>query len=199
MDSMNPRLFSLLLLWFVLVYPAASFLHAAPTQPGTYQKWNGEIDEVIVRVPFRADDFRDILVEPFDLTRVAVPERQGESGKAVAAGLPALKPAFMEELQSNLRRRTPASGAPARALVVRIHVVKADPGTRFPAFGDLQANSAKLAVRGELVDRTTNRTLLLFKQERWSGVVTIGKNSNQLLADAARLIGHDVAELISAF
>ncbi|MBA3350933.1 MAG: hypothetical protein H0U23_00655 [Blastocatellia bacterium] len=195
---MNSRRFSLLLA-FVLACPAASILHAAPTQPGTYQKWKGEIDEVVVRIPFRADDFQDIQVEPFDLTRVAVPERQGESGPAVAAGLPALKPAFMEGLQSNLRRRTPASGAPARALVVRIHVVKADPGTRFPAFGDLKANAAKLAVTGELVDPTTNRTLIVFKQERWSGVVTIGKNSSQLLADAARLIGHDVAELISAF
>lgn len=195
---MNSRRFSLLL-WFVLACPGASILQAAPIQPGSYQKWKGEIDEVVVRVPFRADDFQDIQVEPFDLTRVAVPERQGESGPAVAAGLPALKPAFMEGLQTNLRRRTPASGAHARALVVRIHVVKADPGTRFPAFGDLQANAAKLAVRGELVDATTNRTLVAFKQERWSGVVRIGKTSSQLLADAARLLGHDVAELVSAF
>ncbi|MEO7165835.1 MAG: hypothetical protein ABI787_03000 [Spartobacteria bacterium] len=195
---MNSRRISFLL-WFVLACPAASIIHAAPTQPGIYQKWNGEIDEVTVRAPFRADDFQDILVEPFDLTKVAVPQRQGESGPAVAAGLTSLKPAFMEELRQNLRRRTPPSGAPARALVVRIHVVKADPGTRFPAFGDLQANSARLTVRGELVDRATNRTLVAFKHTRWSGVVTIGKNSSQLLADSARLIGHDVAELISAF
>ena len=49
------------------------------------------------------------------------------------------------------------------------------------------------------MDQTTNRTLIVFKQGRWSGVVRIGKTSSQLLADAARLIGHDVAELISAF
>ncbi|MDQ3545365.1 MAG: hypothetical protein M3429_02425, partial [Verrucomicrobiota bacterium] len=100
---MNVRRLSLFFS-LAMALPTASALADTPTAPGTYQNWKGEIDEVVVQVPFRADDFRDILVEPFDLTRVAVPERQGESRPAVVAGLPGLKSAFMEGLQSHLRR-----------------------------------------------------------------------------------------------
>lgn len=177
----------------------APTVSANSTEPGTYRHWKGEIDHVVVNRSFRADDYQDIQVEPLDITRTVVPERKGESRPATIALLPSLKPAFMDGLQKNLRRRTPASGAAGKVLVIRVHLTKADPGTRSPEFGDVKANAAKLAVSGEVIDPAANLVLIQFTQERWSGVITIGKTSAQLLEDAARMIGVDVAHLISAF
>ena len=140
----------------------------------------------------------------FSLTQFAgpiflVPERKGESRSATIAVFPSLKSAFMDGLQKDLRRRSPASGSAGKVLLIRVHLTKADPGTRFPQFGDFQANAAKLAVSGEVIDPATNLILIEFKQERWSGVISIGKTSAQLLQEAARLIGSDVAHMISEF
>ncbi|MEO5717378.1 MAG: hypothetical protein ABIR29_02275 [Chthoniobacterales bacterium] len=195
---MNARSFCLLLS-VVLAIGTTSVLFAAPAEPGTYRNWKGEIDEVVVNRPFRADDYQDIVVEPLDITKVTVPQRKGESRPATIALLPSLKTAFMDGLQKNLRRRTPVSRAAGKALVIRVHLTKADPGTRNPDFGDFQANAAKLAVSGEVIDPASNLVLIQFKQQRWSGVVSIGKTSAQLLEDAARMIGTDVAHLISAY
>lgn len=183
--------------WLFLL-ASVSTLSASPG-PGIYSHWKGEIDSVVVHHSFRADDFQDIVVEPLDVSQVVIPERSGESPSAIAALLASLKPAFLEGMQKNLRHRTITPGHAPKSLVIRIHLLKADPGTRNPKFGDLKSNAAKLAVRGEVVDPATGVALLEFKQERWSGVVTIGKNSGELLQDAAKLIGHDIADLISAF
>ena len=195
---MNARRFSVLLS-FVIAVATAPRLAAAPTAPGAYRNWRGEIDQVVVNHSFRADDYQDIQVDPLDITNVTVPERKGESRPATIAVLPSLKSAFMDGLQKDLRRRKPASGSAGKVLLIRVHLTKADPGTRFPQLGDFKANSAKLAVSGEVIDPAANLILVEFKQERWSGVVSIGKTSAQLLQDAARLIGTDVAHLISEF
>ena len=195
---MNARRFSVLLSLMIVVATAPR-LAAAPTAPGAYRNWRGEIDQVVVNHSFRADDYQDIQVDPLDITNVTVPERKGESRPATIAVLPSLKSAFMDGLQKDLRRRKPASGSAGKVLLIRVHLTKADPGTRFPQLGDFKANSAKLAVSGEVIDPAANLILVEFKQERWSGVVSIGKTSAQLLQDAARLIGTDVAHLISEF
>ncbi len=197
LGNMNPLRFSLL---FSLVMTARtmSLPAAPPMTPGSYRDWNGKIDEVVVKRSFRADDYADIQVAPLDITKVTVPERKGESRAAIEALLPSLKPAFMEGLQKNLRRRTKAS-ASGKVLLIRVHLTKADPGTRSPGFGDFKGHAAKLAVRGEVIDRATHRTLIEFKQERWAGLGSITKNAGQLFDEAARAIGADVARLISAF
>ena len=196
--AMNAQSFSLFLSLAIAV-AVAPILSANPTEPGTYRHWNGDIDQVVVNRPFRADDYQDIQVEPLDITRTAVPERTGESRAATIALLPSLKPAFMDGLQKNLRRRPPVSGSARKVFIIRVHLTKADPGTRSPQFGDVQANAAKLAVSGEVIDPATNLVLIEFKQERWAGLVSIGKTSTQLLEEAARMIGTDLAHLISAF
>jgi len=187
------------LLSSVMALAIATTLSADPTAPGTYRHWDGEIDQVVVNRAFRADDYQDIHVEPLDITKTAVPDRKGESRPATLALLPSLKPAFMDGLQKNLRRRTPASSAAGKVLVIRVRLTKADPGTRSPEFGDIKANAAKLAVSGEVIDPASNLILIQFQQERWAGVISIGKTSGQLLEEAARMIGTDVAHLISAF
>lgn len=172
---------------------------AAPTEPGTYRDWKGEIDEVVVNCAFRADDYQDIQVEPLDVAKVTVLERPGESRAAIEAILPSLKSAFMEGLKKELRPRAPASGAVAKELLIRVRLTKADPGWRSTRFGDFHAKAAKLAVSGEVIDRASNRTLLQFQQERWAGLASVEKNSAQLFEEAARRIGADVALLISAY
>ena len=65
---MNARSFSLLLS-LVTAFAIVPILSANPTEPGTYRHWKGEIDQVVVNRPFRADDYQDIQVEPLDITR----------------------------------------------------------------------------------------------------------------------------------
>src|ERR1041385_2503944 len=93
----------------VMALAIAPTLSADPTAPGTYRHWDGDIDQVVIISAFRADDYQDIHVEPLDITKTAVPDRKGESRPATLALLPSLKPAFMDGLQKNLRRRSPAS------------------------------------------------------------------------------------------
>lgn len=50
-----------------------------------------------------------------------------------------------------------------------------------------------------MIDPAANVVLIEFKQERWSGVISVGKTSAQLFEEAARMIGTAVAHLISAF
>lgn len=191
------RLFLLSSLVIVLFLAPTS--SAALTEPATYRNWDGDVDWVIVNRAFRADDYQEIIVEPLDLSKVVVPEGKGENPAAILALLPSLKPAFLKGMQENLRRREPLSGAPQKALVIRVRLTKADPGTRAPAFGDIKANAAKLEVSGDVIDLASGTVFVSFQQERWSGLITIGKNSGQLLQDAAALIGADIGRLISSF
>lgn len=193
---MNAR--TLFLLISIAGIATGSALSADRETPLTHRRWKGDIDEVLVHRSFQADDYQDIQVEPLDVRNVEVPERKGESRREVAQLLPSLKAAFMEGLQKNLRGRGQAA-ASGKVLLIRVHLVKADPGTRSPRLGDFKGHAAKLAVRGEVIDRGTGRVLLEFKQERWAGLGTITKNAGQLFDEAARMIGGDVARLISSF
>ncbi len=63
-----------------------------------------------------------------------------------------------------------------------VHEPEARPGARSTQFGDFQANAAKLAVSGEVIDPAANLILIEFKQELWAGVISIGKTSAQMEA-----------------
>jgi len=40
--------------------------HSAPTTPGKYTEWDGEMDELEVVTTFKLADYESIVVEPFD-------------------------------------------------------------------------------------------------------------------------------------
>ncbi len=176
----------------------------APTSPGNYRDWKGDIDEVSILQTFRADDYRDILVESFESKGVELPDKTDNTYKAVSSALESIKPAFMEGLQKKLRAKTPLAAEgrkPAgNALLIRVRLTKVDPGSQAARyFGGFGAGAVKIAMVGEVIDAHSHRTLVKFTQERRSAFGAFGGGYGELFARTARQIGGDVATLINAF
>lgn len=174
----------------------------AATTKGIYRNWKGEIDEVTVVQPFRADSYRDIIVEPLDNTGLHLPNLGTKQNEEVRSALKAIKPSFLDGLRNNLRNRNAAAPrTAAQAFVIRTYLVAIDPGSEnkryFLGFG---AGAVKISLRGEIFESQSHRTLVRFQQERRSAVGSFGGTGfSELCARTARQIGADVAALINAF
>jgi hypothetical protein len=173
------------------------------TTPGTYRNWNGDVDEVTILQPFHLDAYNDIAVESFDTAGIILPSPKDNTHEAVRSALGPLKPAFIAGFQENLRRR-PGGANPARGkgqtLVIRVRLTKFDPGSQaaryFASFG---AGAVKIEMVGEIIDASSRKTLIRFKQERRSGFGVFGGSYSALFTRTARQIGGDVADLLNAF
>lgn len=172
------------------------------TAPGTYRDWGREVDNVTIVETFHLDGYSDIAVESFDTSKVVLPDPKENTYAAVRSAMGTIKAAFLEGFQRNLRQKpgtNPVRGK-GRALVVRIHVTKMDPGSQaaryFVSFG---AGAVKVEMSGEVVDVASRKTLLRFTQERRSGVGGFGGGYGELFDRTARQIGGDVAFLLNAF
>ncbi len=66
-------------------------------------------------------------------------------------------------------------------------------------WGGFGAGAVKIAMAGEIVDSSTQKTLLLFVQERRSGFGAFGGGYRELFERTARQLGGDVAAAINAF
>ncbi len=166
--------------------------------PGTYQDWNGDIDEVTILQPIQGTAYNEIRVESFDVSGVKLPSASDNTYAAVQSAFRMIKPSFIEGLESKLRK----NGAnPGRGkLIIRARVTKADPGSQAARYwGGFGAGAVKVAVVGEIVDAGTNKTLVRFKQERRSGFGAFGGGYNELFVRTARQIGGDIASLVNAF
>jgi hypothetical protein len=173
------------------------------TTPGTYRDWNGDIDEVTILQPLHLDAYNDIAVEAFDISKVPLPNPKENTYEAVRSALNALKPAFLEGFQKNLRRKSggqnPVRGK-GQTLVVLVRLTKADPGSQAARYwGGFGAGAVKIEMTGEFVDAASRRVLVRFKQERRSGFGMFGGGYGELFARTARQIGGDVADLLNAF
>ena len=173
------------------------------TLPGKYLDWNGDVDEVTILQSFRLDAYNDIAVESFSTAGVILPSPKDNTYEAVRSALGLIKPAFIEGFQNNLRRK-PGGANPARGkgrtLVIRARLTKLDPGSQaaryFAGFG---AGAVKIEMTGDVVDASSGKTLIRFKQERRSGFGAFGGGYTELFTRTARQIGGDVADLLNAF
>jgi hypothetical protein len=73
---MKIRIYAVVPALAILLLPCASFARgkAAPTAPGKYKDWNGEVDELEIVAPFKLSDFDHIIVEPLDISATPLPE-----------------------------------------------------------------------------------------------------------------------------
>jgi hypothetical protein len=205
-EMITNRSFAFCFLIIISLPLAADAASPPGTAPGAYHDWAGEIDQVVIIQPFHADNYRDIAVESFDSTGVQLPDRNDNTYEAVHSALQAIKPAFMEGLQNNLRPRAASQATAdlvrgkAQALVIRSRLTKVDPGSQAARYWvGYGAGAVKIDISGEIIDHASNKTLVTFKQERRSGVGVFGGGYGALFARTARQIGADVARLINAF
>jgi hypothetical protein len=181
----------------------ASAAAKGATTPGVYRDWNGDIDEVAILQSFRLDTYNNIVVESFDVTKVTLPNPKENTYEAVRTALNSLKPAFIEGFQKDLRRKAGAANTArgkGQTLVVRARVTKFDPGSQAARYwGGFGAGAVKIEMTGEIVDASSRKTLIRFKQERRSGFGMFGGGYGKLFTRTARQIGGDIADLLNAF
>ncbi|HEV2842771.1 MAG TPA: DUF4410 domain-containing protein [Chthoniobacterales bacterium] len=173
------------------------------TTPGTYRDWNGDLDEVTIIQPFRLDTYNDIAVESFDVAGVVLPNPNENTYEPVRSALSSIKPAFIQGLLQNLRRKPGAANAPrgkGETLVIRARLLKVDPGSQAARYWiRFGAGAVRIEMLGEVIDARSRKVLLRFRQERRSGVGVLGGGYSELFDRTARQIGGDVAELLNAF
>ena len=184
--------------------PEAVAARKDSSAPGTYRDWNGDIDEVTILQPFDAATYESIAVETFDTAGVPLPNPNDNTYAAVQRAIRVIKPAFMAGLGESARRKIDASNlrgtGKGRILLIRARVIKLDPGSQaaryFFSFG---AGAVKIAMAGEIIDGSTKKTLVRFKQERRSAVGLLGGGYEALFTRTARQIGDDIGGLVNAF
>ena len=180
----------------------ATAARKAATAPGTYRDWNDDIDEVTILQPFNAAGYDAIAVESFDTAGIALPNPKDNTYPAVQAAIRLLKPAFMAGLEQNAQRKMDANnprGGKGRTLVIRARVIKLDPGSRAARYWLPGAGAVKIGMAGEIIDGSSKKTLVRFKQERRSAVGMFGGAYEELFTRTARQIGEDIAGLVNAF
>lgn len=199
MNARNIVLFCLVLVNLALV-PAAPAASKGATTPGTYQDWNGDIDEVTILQPFSAASYTAIAVESFDTAGVALPNPKDNTYAAVQNALRAIKPAFMSGLERTARRKVGPAAGRGRTLIIRARLTKVDPGSQAARYwAGFGAGAVKIEMRGEILDASSKKVLVRFRQERRSGFGAFGGGYEELFKRTAHQIGEDVGGLVNAF
>jgi hypothetical protein len=190
----------------LLALPGAAFAKhkgEAPTTPGKYTDWDGEMDQLEVVATFKLADYDRILVEPLDTSGVELPDIKdntyapvkrvlAEAATPLAAGLSELSPP--DVLIGRLGK--PEGGA----LVIHAKVVKMDPGSQAARYwAGFGAGAAKTGIAGEVRDSRTGQILLRFQQERRSAVGSYGGGYEDLLNRNLWTIGKDLANVLQHF
>jgi hypothetical protein len=177
----------------------------APTAPGKYTDWNGEVDELEIVEPFKLADYDRIVVEPFDTSETPLPEEKDNTYTPVKNVLASVTPPFVEGLSGDLAKPPAEVGeagkkAEAGALVVRGKVFEMDPGSKAARYwAGFGAGAARTGIEGEVVDARTGTVLLRFHQERRSGVGMLGGDYEKLMQRNLRTIGADLAGVLQHF
>ncbi|HTG34174.1 MAG TPA: DUF4410 domain-containing protein [Thermoanaerobaculia bacterium] len=194
----------------LLAFPgAAAFAKdkkpAAPTTPGKYTEWGGEIDELEVVAPFRLAEYSHIAVEPFDNSETPLPDADDNSYAPAKAVLAKAAHSFTEGLSESLPKLQAAVTEPGKeagpgTLVVRGKVTTMDPGSKAARYwGGFGAGAARTEISGEVVDAGSGKVLLRFLQERRSGWGLFGGDYEKLMNRNLRAIGEDLAGALTHF
>jgi hypothetical protein len=191
----------------LLILPATTALarkNPAPTTPGKYTDWDGEMDELEVVSTFRLADYGSILVETFDTSSTPLPKRNDNTYAPVQYVLAHATLPFTDGLASLLRMPV-AAGEPGRRgeageLHVRGKVTEMDPGSQAARYwAGFGAGAARTEITGEVVDGETGAVLLRFRQERRSGVGALGGGYGELMDRNLITIGEDLGNVLRHF
>jgi len=198
------RLFLAFVVLTVVALPAsARRKNEAPTAPGKYSEWNGEIDELEVVQRFKLADYSKVVVQPFDTKDTPLPGKDDNTYAAVKGVLAAPAGPFTQGLSGELGDRVAVSQGSEggeKTLLVRGKVASMEPGSRAKRFwGGFGAGAASGGLEGEVVDAATGQVLLRFKQERRSALGPLAGDYVELMNRNLVTIGQDLAGVLKAF
>ena len=202
---MNRRI--ALVLLAVLVFaalPSQARDKAAPTAPGKYKEWGPDIDELEIAKTFKIAGYDHIVVEPFDTSKVAMPDKNAKWYGTMKMTLAGYTQAFTEAFEKELKAKAAVDQASqaAKTLVVRGTVLDLDPGTRAGRyFGGFGAGAASTKLNVEIVDAATGEVLARVTQARRSAGAwkPVGGSDLEVMRDAIHATGKDVAHVLDAF
>ncbi len=199
----------------LLLVPGASFARgkAAPTAPGKYKDWNGEVDELEIVAAFKLADFDHIIVEPLDTSATPLPESNDNTYAPVKNVLALVTRPFAAGLVGGIAEKPRRPGvvlaersareeerAEPGTLVVRGKVTRMDPGSRAARYwAGFGAGAAKTEISGEVVDAATGKVLLRFLQERRSAIGAAGGDYETLMERNLVTIGNDIGAVLLHF
>ena len=182
----------------LVALPSQARDKATPTAPGKYKEWGPDIDEIEIAKTFKIAGYDRIVVEPFDTSKVPLPDQKAKWYGTMKMTLAGYTQAFAEALQKELKAKAAveqANQAPksAKTLVVRGTVLDLDPGTR--------AGPASTKVTVEIVDAATGEVLARVTQGRRSAGTwkPVGGSDLDVMRDAIHATGKDVAHVLDAF
>jgi hypothetical protein len=204
---MKTRIALVLLTALTLVPALQARDKAAPTAPGKYKQWGPDIDELEIVKTFKIAGYDHVVVEPFDTSKVPLPDQKERWYGTMKMTLAGYTQAFAEAFQKELKAKAAveqASPAPksAKTLVLRGTVLDLDPGTRAGRyFGGFGAGAASTKMTVEIVDAATGEVLARVTQARRSaGTFKPGGGSDlDVMRDAIHAAGKDVAHVLDAF
>ena len=170
------------------------------TAPGKYKEWKGEIDVLEIVEAFERSGYQKVVVSGFDTSNVELPEADDNTYEPVKTVLADPVTAFVEGLREESGMTVETGEGGAGALVISGVVDEMDPGSRAARYwGGFGAGAARTALKLEVKDGGSGKTLLKIRQERRSGVGVGGGNYVNLLNRNLRTIGEDVALVLDAF
>jgi hypothetical protein len=198
------RLFAVIALVFLAAVPmeARGKKSKSLTEPGTYEDWADEIDELEVVETFSFADYQKVLVAPFDTDDVELPEKSDNTYDAVKDVLKDPEEELVDGIREELDGKKVDEGSKGGAgtLIVRGKVVTMDPGSRAARYwAGFGAGAARTGIEAEIVDGATGKVLVKFTQERRSGVGAAGGGYEDLMNRNLEAIGEDIALILKQF
>lgn len=202
---MKRRVLASVLLFVAIAIPSFARGKKSPatTEPGKYQNWGPDIDELEIVKKFHAADYKNIVVQPFNTDDVKLPDKSDNTYEPVKKVLASATEGFVQGLRGAVGQKvTLAEKAPKSSdtLVIRGRVETMNPGSKAARYwGGFGAGAAATKISGEIVDARTNEVLARFTQERRSGVGAMGGDYQELMQRNLNKIGDDVANIFKAF
>lgn len=200
-----------------LLLPAIP-LHArgdAPVAAGHFEDWHN-LDKVDILQPFRAADYRSIVVVPVETKGAKLPDKADNTYEPIMKVLTDMTATFSGGVGEKAKMPIVPGKSGAGVLVIHARVITINPGSEAArCFGGIAggaAAAASVGLAGEVLDGKTGKPLFRFEQTRRSGFnsraggVSIGPlqigGENpyvRLLTRSAKEVGNDVGGAIMAF
>jgi hypothetical protein len=178
------------------------------TFPADAIDWNhNDVDHVKFVRKFSLADYKKLVVEPVNTVDCKLPDRDDNTYQPVVDYLAAAPALLTEILQAKLKGTIPvvtpadASSAPGKALILRTRITEVNPGSRAARYAvGMGAGRAQTFMRGQIIDSSTNQTLIEFENAKatgWGGF--FGGSYEKVFHKELTELGDSIANLLIAF
>jgi Domain of unknown function (DUF4410) len=167
--------------------------------PSKARGWNG-VDEVEFKQPYRFANYTALVVDSVVTNQCTLPPKGENTHEVTLAALGQADTLIFTEIERGLKEEIPvvAKSAPnqptGKTLLLKVKVSEFNPGSVAARFWvGFGAGSGWVRMSGELVDASTQKTVMTFDQRRISSMRLDYKG---MFAACTKEIGEDFARLI---